>query len=123
MVLLFGEQTEECSTVTRKRSMSVSSGSSGNCSATKMHKSTSDIFVTDNSDNYSNKTNVAEETLINDVKIKPFLSVFMEDPSVDIEGRRSKENVQGSYYTDSTCLYSAIGKLNMIIKRNKINII
>ena len=30
-----------------------------------------------------------------------------------------KENVQGSYYTDSTCLYSAIAKTNMLIKETK----
>ena len=32
---------------------------------------------------------------------------------------QSKENVQGSYYTNSTCLYSAIAKPNMINKTKK----
>ena len=34
----------------------------------------------------------------------------------------SKEIEQGSYYTDFTCLYSAIAKPNMIIKTKKLSI-
>ena len=43
---------------------------------------------------------------------------YVSDSLLPRASEGGKEIVQGSYYTDSTCLYAATAKPNVIIKRN-----
>ena len=53
-------------------------------------------------------------------KLNKARNVVQESDSTSLQA--TKENVQGSYYTKSTCLYSAIAKSNVIIKTKTLSI-